>query len=48
MCIEYDIDYPGGAFDLSGQILFPNKWMGYCAEECEKMAECDTITTGTS
>ena len=47
MCIWYDIDFPGGARDISGQSRpIGRNWMGYCAEECDKITDCTAMTVG--
>jgi hypothetical protein len=47
MCIWYETDFPGGAYDIANQNkFFPQKWMGYCAEQCDKIAGCEEMTIG--
>ena len=47
MCVWHDIDFPGGAHDISGQNKhIGQNWMGYCAEECDKITDCTAMTVG--
>ena len=47
MCVWHDMDFPGGSYDIANQQKFMGqKWLGYCAEQCDKVADCAQMTVG--